>query len=316
MKSETELHFVESVCLPLLRRAQNQDGGWGFLPGSESRVEPTCWALQALLLSTEPRTPEVSRAFQFLYVAQLQDGSWPSVAGDKTGSWVTALACWLLLKESKGTHAATRGLSWLCEDWPRDSSPWRRLLAIFSRQRDVFPINNSYRGWGWTPRTSSWVEPTAFVLMAFAECPPELLPAAAAKRRHLAEALLRDRMCPGGGWNCGNPRVYGVAGEPLAIPTVFALLALLHQPDKRENTASLSWLEGNLPHIQGLGSLAAARLCLQVYGREWPDGAPEFSGIYEKTGFLPGIQVAAWCCLALHANKWLLRSAIRSEVRQ
>src|SRR5215472_2700764 len=164
MKSETELHFVESVCLPLLRRAQNQDGGWGFLPGSESRVEPTCWALQALLLSTEPRTPEVSRAFQFLYVAQLQDGSWPSVAGDKTGSWVTALACWLLLKESKGTHAATRGLSWLCEDWPRDSSPWRRLLAIFSRQRDVFPINNSYRGWGWTPRRlSSWRLPNVLL---------------------------------------------------------------------------------------------------------------------------------------------------------
>ena len=27
--------------------------------------------------------------------------------------------------------------------------------------------------------------------------------------------MLYDRMCPGGGWNCGNPKVYGVAGEPL-----------------------------------------------------------------------------------------------------
>ena len=98
----------------------------------------------------------------------------------------------------------------------------------------------SYRGWGWTPGTSSWVEPTSFALLALERsrsrrsCHPT-----ANRRRELATAMLYDRMCPGGGWNCGNPRVYGVAGEPLVVPTVWALLALRAQSARRENTESL-----------------------------------------------------------------------------
>ena len=46
--------------------------------------------------------------------------------------------------------------------------------------------------------------------------------------------MLYDRMCPGGGWNCGNPMVYGVPGEALIVPTVWALLALRDEPKKTE----------------------------------------------------------------------------------
>ena len=67
--------------------AQNADGGWGFHPQSESRVEPTCWALQALCESSaEPPPDEASRvAFSFLRAAQLADGSWPSTTRRKAG---------------------------------------------------------------------------------------------------------------------------------------------------------------------------------------------------------------------------------------
>lgn len=198
------------------------------------------------------------------------------------------------------------GLDWLCRDWPRDSAPWRRFLAKFSPQRDVFPINHSYRGWGWTPGTASWVEPTAFALLAFGACPPELLPAAAARRRKLAEGMLYDRMCSGGGWNCGNPQVYGVAGEPLVVPTVWALLALRNQPERSENVLSLDWLEKNVPNIYGSGSLALARLCLEAYGRQWPNNAPEFGRFHERNGFLENVQVVAWSCLALSPRRRFL----------
>src|SRR5438876_464221 len=94
-------------------------------------------------------------------------------------------------------------------------------------------------GWGFHPGSSSRVEPTSFALLALEQAPKDLLPAAAARRRQLAESLLRDRMCPGGGWNCGNPRVYGVAGEPLVLPTAWALLALRAHPERPENVMSL-----------------------------------------------------------------------------
>src|ERR1700729_3507356 len=133
MEADREKPFVEEVCLPFLRNAQNEDGGWGFHPQSESRVEPTCWALLAL---RESSTPE-----------------------EKSGCWVTSLGCWVLLSAADSSGAATAGIKWLCQDWPGDTTPWRRFLARFSTQRELHPVNSSYRGWGWTPGTSSWVEP-------------------------------------------------------------------------------------------------------------------------------------------------------------
>src|SRR4029077_14081273 len=131
--------------------------------------------------------------------------SWPAMPGEKTGSWVTSLACCVLRTDASATPAVTSGLLWLCNDWPRDSSPWRRFLARFSSQQEIFPINNAYRGWGWTPETSSWVEPTSFALLALEQPGDGVAASSVKRRRELATSLLYDRMCPGGGWNCGNP---------------------------------------------------------------------------------------------------------------
>jgi hypothetical protein len=243
---------------------------------------------------------------QFLRSAQLSDGSWPSTPEEKTGCWVTSLACSALRSDGDSAKTVAAGLNWLCQDWPRDSSPWRRLLARFSVDRKVFPINNSYRGWGWTPETSSWVEPTSFALLALEQRGADVPDAAVQRRRKLATALLYDRMCPAGGWNCGNPKVYGVAGEPLVVPTAVALLALRAFPNRSENVSSLEWLERSVPSIQGAGSLALARMCLAAYGREWPVGAPAFSELHARGEFLDNVEVVVWTCLALSGSGWLV----------
>jgi hypothetical protein len=322
MHTDAEISFVEQLCLPFLRTAQNSDGGWGFHPGSLSRVEPTCWAVQALA-SAEAREPaeseSVARGFGFLHAEQLPDGSWPSAPGEPSGGWVTSLACCVLgaAGEADPIERVTTGLNWLCRDWPRDSSPWRRLLARFSSQREIFPINNSYRGWGWTPGTSSWVEPTAFALLALERAGRKVSASLVTKRRRLAIALLYDRMCPGGGWNCGNPAVYGVPGEPLVVPTAFALLALRNESQRSEITESLKWLEAQIEKIQAPGSLAVARLCLTGYGRTSTANAPEFRSLLARTEFPNNVQVMAWICMAIstkydgHRNStlpWLFRS--------
>jgi prenyltransferase beta subunit len=117
MEADREKPFVEEVCLPFLRNAQNRDGGWGFHPQSESRVEPTCWALQALGASSNPEAEAgIARGLQFLRAAQLGDGSWPSTPEEKSGCWVTSLGCWVLLTAADSSGAATAGIKWLCHD--------------------------------------------------------------------------------------------------------------------------------------------------------------------------------------------------------
>lgn len=311
MNPSADASFVENVCLPLLQSAQNEDGGWGFHPSAHSRVEPTCWALHALVgLSSAHESEEaVSRGFRFLRAAQLPDGSWPSSSGEKIGCWVTSLACWVLTFAEDSSGAVAAGLKWICQDWPQDSTLWRRALRRFSFEQQAVQQDDSYRGWGWTPGTSSWVEPTSFALIVLSRSPTELLPRAAPRRRQLGEALLYDRMCPGGGWNCGNPRVYGVPGDPLVIPTVWALLALRNLTNRPENVMSLDWLEKNLGNIRGPGSLALARICLETYGRTWPSGGPELREFYRKSEFLQSIPVTAWTCLATGARRhWLTDS--------
>ena len=162
-----ETSFRQSVCLPFLLNAQNADGGWGFHPKSESRAEPTCWALQALRESSTAPTEAVARGVQYLRAAQLGDGSWPSTPEERTGCWVTALCCWALQGTPDSAASLMAGLRWVCNDWPQDSTPWRRFLTRFSTRSQVQPINNTYRGWGWTPGTSSWVEPTSFAPVSY-----------------------------------------------------------------------------------------------------------------------------------------------------
>ena len=304
--------FAENVCAPLLRDAQNSDGGWGFHPGANSRVEPTCWAVKGLMSLVAPATFDgdaVRRGCNFLIAAQLPDGSWPSTPQEKTGCWVTSLACWVLAGESEGekkySEAIASGLSWVCDDWPRDSSWWQRTLRRLSSADQHAKHNDSARGWGWTPGTSSWVEPTAFALLALETQQGQELPSAQ-NRRRLGEALLYDRMCPGGGWNCGNPEVYGVAGEPLVIPTAWALLALRKYPERRENIESIAWMEKNFSAIQAPGSHALAGVCLAAYGRKGIALTPCASDLHAKNESLRNIPVAAWMALAAdHPQNWL-----------
>src|SRR5215469_1374543 len=309
-----DVSFGECLSGSLLEGTQNEDGGWGFHAEAQSRVEPTCWAILTLLqIGADKNFSEcVLRGLRFLRSAQLPNGSWPAVPGQQDGSWVTSLACWVLLHarhlEGADTPAAA-GFRWLCDDWPKDTSAWRRVLGRFSRE-DVVNHNPSYRGWGWTPRTASWVEPTSFALIALSQSPQELLPRVAKRRERLAKSLLCDRMCPGGGWNCGNPRTYGVPGEPLVCPTVWALIALRNESNRPEVQESLAWLEKNLTNFRSSASLALARICLETYGRNVTIRDQYILRAFGKNDFPEDTTAIAWISLACKTRPyWLLNPA-------
>jgi hypothetical protein len=299
-----------------LKGMQNADGGWGFHSGGQSRVEPTSWAARALGgFGYELHNENFRKAIEFLQSKQYSDGSWPACEQMKNGSWVTSLTCDALGSYSQSGKNVAAGLKWLCDDFPRDSSPWRRFLQRLRPPSQV-AMNDSYRGWGWTPRTSSWVEPTAFALMALHAAAPENLPANASQRRDLAIALLYDRMCPGGGWNCGNPRVYGVDGVALVLPTCWALLALREAPEKPGRSLSLTWLQKEFVKIKTAGSLAVARITLEDYGVEPPQAKRNLREWTAQELAEEGTHVLAWVCMALDPQRsWPAMAGKNAEGR-
>ena len=290
-----------SYCQEFLITNQNTDGGWGYHPASPSAVETTAWGLAALI-SSRPAPPPAevcARARDWLLQAQRTDGSWPPFPGLPQGCWATSVASQALHLQGGAQHAVERGLHWLLQAWPAEGTVWQRLRqALFPSH--VVGQDPSLRGWNWTPGTASWVEPTAHALLFLRSLPPPMLPPQAAKRRQLAERMLFDRMCPGGGWNSGNPLVYGVAGVPRLGPTAWALLALRGYAERAEIQRSLGWLEGAYHTIHGPASLALAHRCMTAYGRRVPPLAPALDELYSRNRFFENVLTIAWIMLALN----------------
>jgi hypothetical protein len=310
--------------LSFLQTLQNDDGGWGFHAGEPSRVEPTSWAVRALMDHQEEiDTSNFRKAVEYLHSAQLPDGSWSACAEMKVGSWITSLTCAALAPDPQSAQYVRSGLKWLCDDLPRDSSPFRRFLQSLRPKSEIVSQNTMYAGWGWTPKTASWVEPTAFALMALRDVPQQYLPANASQRRDVAIALLYDRMCPGGGWNCGNPRVYGVDGDALVLATCWALLALrgseraAQKKDASENPGralSLAWLQKEFAKIESAASLAVARMTLENYGIQPLQAKRDLRAWTAQELAEQGTHVLAWACMAVNpARRWPLVAAKPAE---
>jgi len=299
--------FRDGVCLPFLRDSQNQDGGWGYQLRSESRTEATSWAVIALQNipqsgRSDPWAEALDRGTEWLLSAQLPDGSWPSHRSGNRGCWCTSLALLALKSRAADGKAAAKAREWLLGTWPAEGGIWWRLRNRLRSDPGLVRQNLALRGWGWTPGTSSWVEPTSYALLAL-EGYPENSSRSLRERRRLGEAMLLDRMCPGGGWNNGNPRVYGVAGEPAVGPTVWALLALRRERSRPEVERSLTWLSDWLSATpdrgQGPASIALASICLETLGRSAAPPEPALKECYDANQFLTNVLTFAWATMAL-----------------
>ncbi len=309
--AERDSRSFRNTLLQLLIESQNSDGGWGYHRASQSATEPTAWTLCALYNENrgDGLSKQISLGKDWFLRNQLGDGSWPSFASQTEGCWVTSLACLALHEIAGDSDAVARGFEWLCQSWPRTPNFLQRLRQRLSSSGEVTRQNNSLAGWAWTTNTGSWVEPTSYTLIFMRRLSPKTLSPLAVKRKELAEAMLRDRMCPGGGWNSGNPLVYGVAGEPLVGPTVWALLALRDSGEIPQVRESLQWLEKSMPEIHGSVSVAIAHMCLEVYGRRVSAIDPHLQERFETDRFLNNISVTALAALELNPARNLFPRA-------
>jgi hypothetical protein len=259
----------EAKLSELLLEAAQSDGSFPAARGNPGNPETTALAALALARGNPGEQEAARRAQDWLLDRQRPDGGWAIAEGIDEPSWASAPALLALLAaEPPEREPIRRATDWLvAREGQRPSLPERLIMAALNA-RSVVDQDPALRGWPWHANSGSWVEPTAFAMLALRRTPPQWRPALARERVAEGEALLLDRMCPGGGWNYGNKRVLGEELEPFPDVTAIALLALQGSPAREALDASLWVLQEALvgPHSSGL-SLSLGATAMALHGQ-------------------------------------------------
>jgi hypothetical protein len=244
---------LSRTCTALRRSllaTRNQDGGWGYAPGRHSRIEPTCWAELALGHS-QGRPPEVDSIRRW----KRQDDWLLDVPGVPPNITFNALAALTLLQVPSAVAFAQPVIAHLIQ---------ARGLSL--RQTAALGQDNSLQAWSWVEGTASWVEPTAWCLIVLKRARSQSPSQEAAERIRVGEQFLFDRVCHEGGWNYGNPEVYGKKLWPYVPTTAVALLALQDHREHPVVKQSLQQLQKDVASERSVVAVALTLMCLRTYG--------------------------------------------------
>jgi hypothetical protein len=290
---------VIGEALAMLHATQNRDGGWPTYHGRASDTECTSLATLALALLDAGERAAADRGVRWLAACQNADGSWPLQRDTRTPSWTTALATLTLESIDREPSSARRGARWLLRQQPRTPGVLASVLYRVAPHARVVELDPELRGWSWTSGATSFVEPTAYALLALKRLSSRLAGAEVGARIEEAERMIYDRMCRDGGWNYGNSRVLGAELWPYADVTALTLLSLADHRDRGENQRSLAALQRMLADVDSGLALSWAALCLAAYGQ---DAAPVLARLrraWTRTHFLADTRSIALAVLAM-----------------
>lgn len=282
-----------------LIESQNSDGGWGTAPRKASATEATSFAVLALSVVRDASLGRrTEQGLRWLVERQRADGSFPLHDRLDESSWTTALAVLAAGAFERYREPALRGVNWLLDHEPRGLGWATSLLYRVAPGRLSVRLNPDLRGWPWTSGAFSWVEPTAYAVIALKKLRPLLVDGRAAHRIRQGELMIYDRMCAGGGWNYGNSRVLGAELPPYPDITALALIALQDHPAQEANRLGLAALERMLAETPSGLTLSWGILCLSLYAREVKRWRALLRRSYERTRFLHETPVMALALLA------------------
>ena len=237
----------------LLVAGRNADGGWGYYRDKKSRLEPTCWAVLALTAGGRNR----SAAGAALTRWPARDGLLLERAGGDPNYAFQGLALLALhaagYDHRDGNRALLDGL--------------QRVKGLAVQASTINRQDNSIQAWSWIDDTFSWVEPTAWCLLALKTCAPPGHRIDPVRMRD-AERLLVDRSCRGGGWNYGNSNMLGKELAAYVPTTAVALLALQGGDSEPVTTQALEFLERHSTSERSAMALGLASRALRAYGRD------------------------------------------------
>jgi hypothetical protein len=279
-----------------LATMRNPDGGWGTTLDRPSSTEPTALAL--LAFATEPGARDfVDGAAHWLLTRQLDNGAWPVMPGLAEASWASAMALMAIQGRPGADPAFSRGISWIGES--RGAGvPWRVRLREWLRGNEPVELDPTLTGWSWAPATFSWVEPTAWGILALRNAYPDRPPRAIGRRIDEGERMILDRTCPGGGWNYGNKVVLGVDLEPYPDTTAMALLGLQGRKDAPEIGTGFAALDRMLDSNHSGLTLSLAALCYRAWNRDATTLHSLIDEGFSRNGFLDEVRSIALAALA------------------
>lgn len=249
----------------LLARLQNPDDGWGPAPGAPSTTEAT--ALTVLALAAGGRTDAAAAGRRWLVERQRPDGAWPHSDLVTAPSWATPLAILAVAAQPAHREKAIRGGRWLL-DLEGRAYPWvTRLFFRLFPERKAIELDADLTGWPWLPGTFSWVEPTAYAILALRAVAAGLPAAEVSDRIAEGRRMILDRTCEDGGWNYGNSRVLGEELWSYPDTTALALLALRDGPEDPRIGAGLDALARELATTRSGLALSLGLLAFRAFDR-------------------------------------------------
>ena len=292
-----------------LTTSAQRDGGWSYYAGKSSRVEPTCWALLALHESWEDAAswPRFAAPhLEWLAAAQSSDGllrDQPESPANFTANGIAALVCaqfrtWgpaVLAGRSRDAAEAATG-----PDMPRLLNVLISAKGVAVDGADVRQ-NNRLQGWPWMADTFSWLEPTAWCVLALKKSGARS--AGAAARIDEGEKLILNRTCESGGWNYGNASVIGQDLRPYVPTTALALIALQDHRSAVEVERSVGWLrEARLKEPSAM-ALALTAIWLRLYGLPADDVEARLADDLDRAERVGNLQALAMMLYALTATE-------------
>jgi hypothetical protein len=235
----------------------------GYLANGSVAAEPT--AIAALALVAHGEAGAARQACAVLGSMQQTNGEVSVRAGEESPGWPTSLSvvAWCATQKviEPGARYAFQPNIDQAAQWLLDN----RGRGV--QQSPEYGHNTALIGWAYAEQTHSWVEPTAFGVLALKAAGKAGDPAA-----REGVAVLVDRQLPGGGLNYGNTFVLGQLIRSHVQPTGIALIALAGASDASGRLSkSIAWLRRNIGPETTPQSLAWALLGLKAQGIVLPE---------------------------------------------
>jgi hypothetical protein len=281
--------LVERLQQRLLSDAGN--GGWPYYRQKSPRIEPTCWALLALGSAWNPAfgvwTDFAGPHVRYLLGRQRKDGLLTDTPPALVNFTSHALAVLLSAEfpavvPDEAASAArtallrTRGV---------------RLEAADPRQ------DNQLQGWPWVNDTFSWIEPTAWALLALKRSDTGRTDSDSRSRRDEAERLLINRTCVGGGWNYGNASSQGQDLRAFVPTTAVGLLAMQDRRSEESVQRSLAFLVRERAGESSTMALSLAVIALHLFDEPCDDleaRLAETVSVSDERGSILNLAMAAY----------------------